>query len=78
MNIFDFILIASERVREINRDRKLTHAQLHLIPGPETDRFFLEQRKIAISAYQAFEEIESGKIDKEYLKKVRRRFTRKN
>jgi DNA-directed RNA polymerase omega subunit len=72
-NTFDFILVASERVREIRRERKLKETQLSLIPGAQTDRYFVEQRKQDIPTVQAFHEIEDGQIGREYLEKVRKR-----
>ena len=72
-NRFDFILIASERVREIRRDRKLQEVQMHLVPGKESDRYFAEQRKVDIPTVQAFNEIENGQIGMEYLDKIRKR-----
>lgn len=73
MNPFDKILILSERVRELNRRRKLEQINLNLIPGPETDKFFKEQKKIDRSVTQAIKEFENNQLDLEYLKKLRQR-----
>ncbi len=63
-NIFDFVLIASERVREINLERHedgVYKAGISLYKSLEKPHL------------QACREIVEGKIGREYLKKVGRR-----
>ena len=63
-NIYDFVLIASERVREINRDRAAAGTYL----GDVSQYKALEKPHL-----KACREIVEGKIGREYLKKVGRR-----
>jgi len=63
-NIFDFVLIASERVREIHRDRRESGTY-----GLETGSY----QKLEKPHLQACREIVEGKIGREYLKKVSQR-----
>lgn len=64
-NIYDFVLIASERVREINRSRSAdgTYGAVDMIAYKKLEKPHL----------QACREIVEGKVGLEYLKKVGRR-----
>jgi len=64
-NRFDLVLIASERMREIHRHRR---AQEDL-----SDRTQLQanRNKSVSPAHQAISDIESGKVGKEYLNKIK-------
>ena len=66
-NIFDYVLIASERFREINRARSASGQ--NGLPSPE----YAKLKKIHI---QVAEEIESGFVGREYLKKISGRANR--
>jgi DNA-directed RNA polymerase subunit K/omega len=63
-NIYDFVLIASERVREINLERHESGVYL----GDINQYKSLEKPHL-----KACREIVEGKIGREYLKKVGRR-----
>jgi DNA-directed RNA polymerase subunit K/omega len=63
-NIYEFVLIASERVREINRERANDGVYL----GGINQYKSLEKPHL-----KACREIVEGKIGREYLKKVGRR-----
>lgn len=63
-NIYDFVLIASERVREINSERHQSGVYLDGISRYKT----LEKPHL-----KACREIVEGKVGREYLKKVSRR-----
>ena len=67
-NIYDFVLIASERVREINSERHQSGIYLDGI-----DRY----KSLEKPYLQAAREVVEGKVGLEYLKKVSRRI-RKN
>ena len=67
-NIYDFVLIASERVREINRQRIENGSFLNGIDG---------YKKLTKPHLQARDEIVEGKVGREYLKKIGQRI-RKN
>lgn len=67
-NIYDFVLIASERVREINRERIEDGSFLNGISG---------YKKLTKPHQQALEDITTGKVGREYLKKIGQRI-RKN
>ena len=67
-NIYDFVLIASERVREINSERHQSGIYLDGIDRYKT----LEKPHL-----QAAREVVEGKVGREYLKKVSQRI-RKN
>lgn len=73
MNIFDQILILSERVRELNRYQNRQLSDQHLQPGPETDRYFKERKRQDRAVMIASKELESGAIGAEYLERVRKR-----
>lgn len=75
MNIFDKILILSERAREISRRQKQKESIFarSLISGPETDRYFQERKKQELPSIQAINEFESGEIGAEYLNNIRKR-----
>lgn len=60
-NIFDFVLIASERFREINRQRSTDGS--NGLPTPE----YAKLKKIHT---QVAEDIESGAVGREYLKRI--------
>jgi len=66
-NIYDFVLIASERVREINSERHQSGIYLDGIDRYKT----LEKPHL-----QAVREVVEGKVGLEYLKKVSRRIRR--
>jgi DNA-directed RNA polymerase subunit K/omega len=66
-NIYDFVLIASERVREINSERHQSGIYLDGIDRYKT----LEKPHL-----QAAREVVEGKVGLEYLKKVSRRIRR--
>lgn len=66
-SIYDFVLIASERVREINRERLESGVLLGGVQVLKT----LEKPHV-----QACREIVEGRIGREYLKKVGRRIQR--
>ena len=63
-NIYEFVLIASERVREINRER----AEDGVYKGGISQYKTLEKPHL-----KACREIVEGKVGREYLKKVSRR-----
>ena len=67
-NIYEFVLIASERVREINRERDASGES-----GLPTDQY----KKLEKAHLKAVREIVEGKIGREYLKKINQR-VRKN
>lgn len=73
MNIFDKILILSERVRELNRDQNKRLSEMQLMPGPETDRYFKDRKRQDRPVIQAQQELESGEIGASYLSKIRKR-----
>ena len=64
-NIYDFVLIASERIREINRARSED--------GTYGNVDMTVYKKLEKPHLQACREIVEGKIGLEYLKKVGRR-----
>ncbi len=66
-SIFDYVLIVSERFREINRKRAASGE--NGLPTPE----YAKLKKIHI---QAAEDIESGLVGREYLKKIGARANR--
>ena len=66
-NIFDFVLIASERFREINRQRSASGQ--NGLPTPE----YAKLKKIHI---QVAEDIQSGSVGREYLKRISDRANR--
>ena len=70
-NIYDFVLIASERVREINRERTEDGSFL---------KGFDSYKKLTKPHLQALEDITTGKVGREYLKKISQRIrgNRKN
>jgi DNA-directed RNA polymerase subunit K/omega len=63
-NIYDFVLIASERVREINRERAENGTYL----GDVSKFKALEKPHL-----KACREIVEGKVGREYLKKIGQR-----
>lgn len=63
-NIYEFVLIASERVREINRERSEDGTYLGGI---------LQYKSLEKPHLKATREIVEGKVGREYLKKVARR-----
>jgi len=63
-NIYEFVLIASERVREINRERSEDGTYLGGI---------LQYKSLEKPHLKACREIVEGKVGREYLKKVARR-----
>ena len=63
-NIYEFVLIASERVREINKERSDSEVFLGGIDVVKT---------LEIPHLMATREIIEGKVGREYLKKVSRR-----
>jgi DNA-directed RNA polymerase omega subunit len=63
-NIYDFVLIASERVREINRERAEDGVY-------KVD--FSKYKTLEKPHLKACREIVEGKVGREYLKKVSRR-----
>lgn len=63
-SIYDFVLIASERVREINRQR--TEDGSYLVD-------MAEYKKLEKPHLQANREIMEGKVGREYLKKIGQR-----
>lgn len=63
-NIYEFVLIASERVREINRQR---------FTDDTYTLGFEEYKKLKKPHLQALDDIVSGKVGREYLKRVRDR-----
>lgn len=60
-NRFDFVLIASERVRELNRDRRNLNSFTDTVKG---------KTKPNQSIIDATADIESGKIGREYLDRI--------
>lgn len=64
-NRFDLVLIASERMREIHRSRR---AQEDL---GERSQLQANRNKSIPPAHQAISDIESGKVGKEYLIKIK-------
>lgn len=66
-NRFNLVLVASERVREIHRER-MKQAEEGLLDF---------SKRQTVPAEQAISEIEDGTIGKEYLKKVKVRNKRK-
>jgi hypothetical protein len=73
-NHFDLILVASERLRELQRQRKLQE-ELEKVDKRyfNTDNFFEERKKREIPYQRTFKDIESGAIGREYLNKVKSR-----
>jgi DNA-directed RNA polymerase subunit K/omega len=64
-NRFDLVLIASERMREIHRQRK---------ENEEKGLLSLQQRRNnAVPCVQAISDIEAGIVGREYLEKIRQR-----
>jgi DNA-directed RNA polymerase subunit K/omega len=61
LTIFEFVLVSSERIREINRKRR---------NNGEYALAISERSKLKKPHVVAVEEITSGKIGKEYLRKV--------
>jgi DNA-directed RNA polymerase subunit K/omega len=66
-NIFDLVLIASERVRELNRERAASG--LNSLPTSE-------YKKLPKLHHQAIDDIEQGRVGREYLKKISDRANR--
>jgi DNA-directed RNA polymerase subunit K/omega len=63
-NIFDFVLIASERVREINRER---------YENGTYSCDMTEYKKLEKPHLKAKREIVEGYVGREYLKKINKR-----
>lgn len=64
-NRFDLVLVASERMREIHRDRR-TQEQ-------SGDQDTLQRKHVPIPSAQALTEIEQGKVGTEYLARIQER-----
>lgn len=65
-NRFDLVLVASERLREVHRARKLK--------DEEVGTYDIVQRKREPTMfYTVMKEIEDGKVGREYLQKVKSR-----
>jgi DNA-directed RNA polymerase omega subunit len=64
-NRFDLVLVASERMREIHRERRENH---------EDWSESLEQRKLQpIPSSRAISDIEQGQVNRDYLNKIKDR-----
>lgn len=68
-NRFEMVLIASERMREIHRERKSFYQE----NVPTIELF----KKMPVPAIQAISDIESGKVTRQYLEKVKDRINSK-
>ena len=66
-NIFDYVLIASERIRELNRERSANG--LNALPTSEF-------KKLPKLHSQANTDIVEGRVGREYLKKISDRANR--
>lgn len=66
-SIFDYVLILSERIRELNRER--SEQGLSALPTHE-------YKKLPKLHDQAAKDIEEGRVGREYLKKISERSNR--
>jgi hypothetical protein len=74
-NRFDLILVASERLRELHRIRK--HEDDAMKNSDMSVNEYLEQRKQQhIPTKVALNDIESGRVGREYLNKIKDRSER--
>lgn len=71
-NRFDLVLIASERLRELHRERKLKEEYMK-VDGFNRDQFFSERKRQEIPVVQVFSDIENSVVGREYLDKIRDR-----
>lgn len=75
-NRFDLVLIASERARELRRERKLNEEQIRMY-GSDIKREFAELRRGPNPSVQTLSEIEQGLVGREYLNKIKARTVKK-
>ena len=70
-NSFDMVLVASERMRELHRERRRREDSGDVLS-------FDERKKYPAAAHQAITEIENGDVGKEYLLKISKRSEKTN
>ena len=76
-NRFDLVLVASERMRELHRERKQRDEQLKI--NGTNPREYLEQTKNGVDpTKQTFSDIENGRVGREYLARFKHRGMRKS
>lgn len=75
-NRFAMILIASERMREIQRERRVQEELLHMDSTQSVSEYISKRKQETVPAKQVFDEIENGKIGAEYLDKIKTRIER--
>ena len=74
-NLFEAALIAAQRVRELSAERKAAE-EMAARDAVQANRAVFN-RKIETKTSQALREIEEGKIDRNYLMKVKLRVKKK-
>lgn len=74
-NRFDLVLIAAERVRELHRERKLQEEYMRQ-DRVNVREYFAQRKNKEVPTLQAFNEIESSEVGREYLEKIRERHAR--
>lgn len=71
-NRFDLVLVASERLRELHAERKQQDEELKY-SGTSPSQYLNERKRMEIPTMRAFNEIESGQVGRDYLKKIKQR-----
>jgi DNA-directed RNA polymerase subunit K/omega len=76
-NRFDLILVASERLRELHRERKRKDEQLKT-NGANPLEYLSRSRAELDPTKQTFSEIENGQVGREYLARFKHRGMKKS
>ena len=74
-NRFDLVLVASERLRQLHKQRK-EQDETHKYSGNSAAQYLEERKRLEVPTKVAFAEIEAGTVGREYLALVRERRVR--